>query len=41
MVATGSVVRKDVPAMGILAGLPAIVIETRKAEPVSQNRHSA
>ena len=40
VVAAGSVVRKDVPAMSIVAGMPAKVIGTRKAEPIFQNRHS-
>lgn len=40
VVAAGSVVRKDVAPMSIVAGMPAKEIGTRKAEPVFQNRHS-
>jgi acetyltransferase-like isoleucine patch superfamily enzyme len=40
VVAAGSIVRKDVAPMSIVAGMPAKEIGTRKAEPVFQNRHT-
>lgn len=40
VIAAGSVVRKDVPAMSIVAGMPAKEIGKRKAEPVFENRHT-